>query len=86
MVLDQSKVNNHFGESPIYGLILSPEKEMKTMNAMMGDSKFMDKWIPLMMENVMRNIDLGNGNVTLQQSGGNMTSMPMMNQTGNQSK
>jgi hypothetical protein len=90
MVLDPSMINNHFGESPIYGLILSPEKEMKTMNAMMEDSKFMDKWIPLMMENVMRNINLGNGNgngnMTIQLDGGNMTSMPMMNQTENQTQ
>lgn len=90
MVLDPSMINNHFGESPIYGLILSPEKEMKTMNAMMEDSKFMDKWIPLMMENVMRNINLGNGNgngnMTIQLDGGNMTSMPMMNHTENQTQ
>ena len=26
--LDPSMVNNHFGESPIYGLVLTPEKEM----------------------------------------------------------
>lgn len=90
MVLDPSMINHHFGESPIYGLILSPEKEMKTMNAMMEDSKFMDKWIPLMMENVMRNINLGNGNgngnMTIQLDGGNMTSMPMMNHTENQTQ
>src|SRR5690606_18755981 len=90
MVLDPSMINNHFGVSSIYGLILSPEKEMKTMNAMMEDSKFMDKWIPLMIENVMRNINLGNGNgngnMTIPLDGGNMTSMPIINQTYNQTQ
>ena len=51
--LDPSMVNNHFGESPIYGLVLNPEKEMNIMNKMMEDSKFMDQWIPLMMQNMM---------------------------------
>ncbi len=36
--LDPSMVNNHFGESPIYGLVLNPEKEMNIMNKMMEDS------------------------------------------------
>ena len=83
MVLDPSMTKNHFGDTPIFGLALTPEKEMKTMNAMMGDSKFMDKWIPLMMQNVMSNLNLGKGNMSLQLDGGNMTTMPMMNQSSN---
>ena len=80
---DPSMTKNHFGDTPIFGLALTPEKEMKTMNAMMGDSKFMDKWIPLMMQNVMSNLNLGKGNMSLQLDGGNMTTMPMMNQSSN---
>ncbi|TVP40806.1 hypothetical protein [Candidatus Nitrosocosmicus arcticus] len=67
--LDPSKINNHFGESPIYGLVLTPDKEMKIMNKMMEDSKFMDQWIPLMMQNMMS---------TLNMNGENISSMPQM--------
>jgi hypothetical protein len=67
--LDPSKINNHFGESPIYGLVLTPEKEMNIMNKMMEDSKFMDQWIPLMMQNMMSKMDL---------NGKNISSMPQM--------
>ena len=74
--MDPSMINNHFGETPVYGLILTPEKEMKTMNSMMEDTKFMDKWIPLMMQNVMKNLQLDGG--------GNSTSMPMMNMSNNE--
>lgn len=67
--LDPSTINNHFGESPIYGLALTPEKEMNIMNKMMEDSKFMDQWIPLMMQNMMS---------TLNMTGGNISAMPQM--------
>jgi len=67
--LDPSKINNHFGESPIYGLALTPDKEMKIMNTMMEDSKFMDQWIPLMMQNMMS---------TLNMNGENISAMPQM--------
>jgi hypothetical protein len=67
--LDPSTINNHFGESPIYGLVLTPEKEMNIMNKMMEDSKFMDQWIPLMMQNMMS---------TLNMTGGNISAMPQM--------
>jgi hypothetical protein len=73
--MDPSMIDNHFGETPVYGLVLTPEKEMKTMNSMMEDTKFMDKWIPLMMQNVMKNLQL---------DGGNSTSMPMMNMSNNE--
>ena len=68
--MDPAKINNHFGDTAIYGILLTPEKEMETMNAMMEDKKFMDKWIPFMMQNVMANLQI---------DGGNATSMPMMN-------
>ena len=67
--LDPSMINNHFGESPIYGLVLNPEKEMNIMNKMMEDSKFMDQWIPLMMQNMMS---------TLNMNGENISAMPLM--------
>ncbi len=67
--LDPSMVNNHFGESPVYGLVLNPEKEMNIMNKMMEDSKFMDQWIPLMMQNMMS---------TLNMNGENISAMPLM--------
>jgi len=72
--IDPSKINNHFGETPIYGLALTPDKEMETMKSMMEDTKFMDKWIPLMMQNVMSNLQIDSGN---------STSMPSMNMSMN---
>ena len=39
------------------------------MNKMMEDSKFMDQWIPLMMQNMMSKLDL---------NGKNISSMPQM--------
>lgn len=68
--MDPSQINDHFGDTPIYGLVLTPDKEMNIMNTMMEDSKFMEKWIPLMMQNVMK---------TLKMNGDNMTMMPTMN-------
>lgn len=41
---------------------------------MMEDTQFMDKWIPLMMQNVMNSLQLDSGNPT---------SMPMMNMSMN---
>ena len=63
--LDPSKVNNHFGDTPIYGLELTPEKETNMMNTMMKDSKFMDKWIPLMMQNMMKSTELNGKNMSI---------------------
>jgi len=37
---------------------------------MMEDSKFMDQWIPLMMQNMMSNLKISGGN--------NMSAMPQM--------
>lgn len=70
--MDPSKIDNHFGDIPIYGLELTPEKEMEIVNTMGEDSKFMDKWIPLMVQNVMN---------TLKIDAGNMSDMSMMNQS-----
>ena len=42
---------------------------MNIMNKMMEDSKFMDQWIPLMMQNMMS---------TLNMNGENMSAMPLM--------
>lgn len=51
--MDPSKINNHFGETPIYGVEQTPQKEMEFTDLMSKDSKFMDKWIPLVMQNTM---------------------------------
>lgn len=68
--MDPSMINNHFGETPIYGLALTPEKQMQAMSSVQEDTKFMDKWIPLMMQEAIKNLQLG---------GGNSSSMPLMN-------
>jgi hypothetical protein len=60
--MDPSKINYHFGDTPIYGVEQTPEKEMEFTNLMSEDSKFMDKWIPLMMENTMSALKIDAGN------------------------
>lgn len=68
--MDPSKINNHFGDTPIYGIEQTPEKEMEFTKLMSQDTAFMDKWIPLMMQNTLSSLQL---------EGGNMTSMPNSN-------
>ena len=63
--MDPTKIDNHFGDTPIYGLESNPEKEMETINLMSEDSKFMDKWIPLMMENTMSALNIDSGNMSM---------------------
>ena len=63
--MDPTKIDNHFGDTPIYGLESTPEKEMETINLMSEDSKFMDKWIPLMMQNTMKGLNIDSGNMSM---------------------
>jgi hypothetical protein len=63
--MDPTKIDNHFGDTPIYGLELTPEKEMETINLMSEDSKFMDKWIPLMLQNTMSALNIDSGNMSM---------------------
>lgn len=70
--MDRSVINNHFGDTPIYGRELTPEKEIEIRNTMGEDSKFMDKWIPLMVQNTMNALKIDSGNIS---------NMSMMNQS-----
>jgi hypothetical protein len=38
---------------------------METINLMSEDFKFMDKWIPLMMENTMSTLNINSGNMSM---------------------
>ncbi len=62
--MDPSKTNNHFGNTPIYGVESTPEKEMETINLMSEDSKFMDKWIPIVLQNTMSALKIDAGNTS----------------------
>jgi hypothetical protein len=62
--MDPSRINNHFGDTPIYGVEQTPQKEMAFTDLMSKDSKFMDKWIPLMMENTMSALKIDAGNLS----------------------
>ncbi len=62
--MDQSMIKNHFGDTPIYGLELTPEKEIEIRNTMGEDSKFMDKWIPLIVQNTMNALKIDAGNIS----------------------
>lgn len=60
--MDPSKINNHFGNTPIYGIEQTPQKEMEFTDLMSKDTKFMDKWIPLVMQNTMSALGIDGGN------------------------
>ncbi|MDN5846328.1 MAG: hypothetical protein L0H53_08655 [Candidatus Nitrosocosmicus sp.] len=62
--MDPSMIDDHFGDTPIYGLELTPEKEIEIRNTMGEDSKFMDKWIPLMVQNTMNALKIDAGNIS----------------------
>jgi hypothetical protein len=63
--MDPSKINDHFGDAPIYGVEQTPEKEMEFTNLMSEDSKFMDKWIPLMIQNTMNALKIDTKNMSM---------------------
>ncbi len=77
--MDQSKINDHFGDTPIYGLELTPEKEMAIVNLMSKDSKFMDKWIPLTVQNTMSALNIDAGNI----SASSVTNQSIVNESSN---
>jgi hypothetical protein len=52
--LDPTTVNNHFGNTPIYGLIHNYKQGMELM---MEDSEVLQKWIPFMTANIMQNMN-----------------------------
>ena len=62
--MDSSTINDHFSNTPIYGIELTPEKEMEITNIMSEDSKFMDKWIPLIVQNTMSALKIDAGNIS----------------------
>jgi hypothetical protein len=62
--MDPSKINAHFGDTPIYGIEQTPEKEMEFTNLMSEDYEFMDKWIPLMVQNTMSELNIDPGNIS----------------------
>jgi len=74
--MDPSKINDHFGDTPIYGIVQTPEKEMEFTNMMSQDSAFMDKWIPIMVQNTMSALKIDSGNMS-------MMSQPLQNQSAN---
>jgi hypothetical protein len=74
--MDPSKINGHFGDTPIYGIEQTPEKEMEFTNMMSQDSAFMDKWIPIMVQNTMSALKIDSGNMS-------MMNQPLQNQSAN---
>lgn len=75
--MDPSKINNHFGDTPIYGMEQTPEKEMEFTNLMSEDSEFMDKWIPIMVQNTMSALKIDAGNI----SGTSETNQSIVNES-----
>ena len=76
--MEPTKIDNHFGDTPIYGLELTPEKEMELIKLMSEDSKFMDKWIPLMMQNTMKGLNIDSGNMSMKNQSTTNESMDTM--------
>ena len=62
--MDHSMINNHFGDTPIYGLEKKKKKEIEIRDTMGEDSKFMDKWIPLIVQNTMNALKIDAGNIS----------------------
>jgi hypothetical protein len=56
ILIDPSKVNDHFGETPIYGLVHDFNGEMKMMKIAMNDSEMVKKCIPLMTGDMIKNM------------------------------
>jgi hypothetical protein len=54
--MDPSKINNHFGNTPIYGLVHDFNVGMKMMKLDMSDSEMVKKWIPLMTGGMINNM------------------------------
>ena len=74
--LDSVKTNNHFGNTPIYGLVNNFKDKINVIKMMIGDHEVMKKWIPKMIGNVLQNIkEFGLNNLFANK---NMTSQPSM--------
>jgi hypothetical protein len=56
ILLDPSITHNHFGNTPIYGLINNPKEGMAMIKMLISDPEMKKKWIPLIMGNIMQNI------------------------------
>jgi hypothetical protein len=54
--IDPSKINDHFGNTPIYGPKHNFNEGMKVMKMMINDSETMKKWMPLMTEELVKNM------------------------------
>jgi hypothetical protein len=70
--MDPSKLNNHFGNTPIYGLIHNFEEGMKEMKMMTNDSEMMKKWIPLMTADMLNNMKAWKMNQTMKNDNDSM--------------
>lgn len=77
--LDPSKVSNHFGNTPIYGLIVSPDAAKKFVQNIMDDSKFLKKWMPLMMQDMIQEMKMSKDNKMYMPMEGMNHSMSGMN-------
>ena len=62
--MDPSKINDHFGGTPIYGIEFTPEKAMEIRNIMAEDSEFMDKWTPIMVQDTIDALKIETGNIS----------------------
>jgi hypothetical protein len=67
--MDPSKVNDHFGNAPIYGLVNNYETAMKMVKMMAEDPEYIGKWMPLIGADMMK------GKMHSMKSGSNMSMM-----------
>ena len=70
--MDPSKINNHFGNTPIYGLTHNFYDGMKVMKMMNNDSEMMKKWIPLMTGDMLNNMKSWKMNQTMKNDNDSM--------------
>ena len=78
--IDPSKTGNHFGDSPIYGLIHNYKDGIKMIKMMIEDSPIVKKLMPTMNTDIMQNMKNWKDHFSMMIGNGNMTnnSMPMM--------
>jgi predicted carbohydrate-binding protein with CBM5 and CBM33 domain len=70
--MDPSKINNHFGNTPIYGLVHNFNEGIKVMKMMANDSEMTKKWIPLTTEDMLNNAKIWKMNQSMKNDNDSM--------------
>jgi hypothetical protein len=75
--IDPSKTGNHFGDSPIYGLINNYKDAVKMIKTIIEDSPIVKKLMPSMKTGIMQNMENWKDHFSMMKGHDNMTSNNM---------